>query len=95
MIQRGQAFLLVVNGHVHKCAETFMRGLSACNFDIHQPDVVVLKAHLTREGRSDADIEALPSNQFRDRYLAYKNSAGVSCSVPRACCTYSSVMFCS
>lgn len=64
-----QSFLLAVNGHVFVCAETFMRGLSACIFDIHQPDVVALKACLTRDGRNDADIDALPSMCFRDRYL--------------------------
>ena len=41
----------------------------ACIFDIHQLDVVALKACLTRDGRSDADIDALPSMCFRDRYL--------------------------
>ena len=74
MIHSRQSFLLAVNGHVLVCAETFMRGLSACIFDIHQPDVVALKARLTGDGKSDADIEAMPSKYFRDRYLAYTNT---------------------
>ncbi|KAL0017742.1 hypothetical protein WJX77_006077 [Trebouxia sp. C0004] len=51
----------------HSMIKTFMRGLSACIFDIHQPDVVALKALLTSDGRSDADIKALPFKYFRDR----------------------------
>lgn len=76
-----------------------MRGLSACIFDIHQPDVVALKARLTRDGRSDADTDALPSKFFRDRCLPYTDTlhmqqchvlflehvahAAVSCFFPR------------
>ena len=60
-----------MNGHVLVCAKTFMQGLSACIFHMHQSDVVALKALSTRDGRSDADIEALPSKYFRDRYLPY------------------------
>ncbi|DBA83347.1 hypothetical protein WJX79_000376 [Trebouxia sp. C0005] len=52
----------------HSRIKTFMQGLSACIFDIHQPDVEALKAHLTRDGRSDADIVALPSKYLRDRF---------------------------
>lgn len=48
----------------HSMIKTFMRGLSACIFDSHQPDVVALKACLTRDGKSDASIEALPSNGY-------------------------------
>ncbi|DBA90161.1 TPA: hypothetical protein ACH3X1_003468 [Trebouxia sp. C0004] len=63
--------------------ETFMRGLRACIFDIHQPDVVALKAHLTKDGRGDADIEAPPPKYSRDRYLAYKNMLHMQqCHVP-------------
>ena len=62
-------FVTVVNGHMLICAEIFMRGLSACIFDIHQPDVVALKARLTKDGKSNADIKALPSKYFRDRYV--------------------------
>ena len=107
MIDSRQSFLLAVNGHVLVCAEPFMRGLSACIFDIHQPDVVALKARMTRDGRSDADIEALPSKYFRDRYLPYTDTlhmhqchvlflehvahAAVSCFFPRKYCRYSSV----
>ena len=74
-----------------------MLGLSACIFDIHQPDVEALKARLTRVGKSDADNKALPSKYLTDRYrfglqerIAH---AAMSCSVPTICCTYSSVMF--
>ena len=92
-----QGCLLVVNGLVLVCAETFMQGLSACIFDIHQPDVEALKAHLTRDGRSDADIVALPSKYLRDRYRfglqEYIAHTAVSYFVPTTCCTYSSVMF--
>ena len=62
-------FVTVVNGHMLICAEIFMRGLSACIFDMHQPDVVTLKARLTKDGKSDADNKALSSKYFRDRYV--------------------------
>ena len=81
---------------------------SACIFDIHQLDVVALKACLTGDGESEADIEAMPSKYFRDRYLVYTNTlhmlqchvlflqhvahAAVSCFCPRIYCRYSSVM---
>ena len=108
MIHSRQSFLLAANGHVLVCAETFMRGLNACIFDIHQPDVVALKARLTGDGKSDADIEAMPCKYCRDRYLVYTNTlhmlqchvlflehvvhAAVSCFFPRTYCRYSSVM---
>ncbi|KAA6421252.1 MAG: hypothetical protein FRX49_08738 [Trebouxia sp. A1-2] len=51
----------------HSTIKTFMLGLSACIFDIHQPDVEALKARLTRVGKSDADNKALPSKYLTDR----------------------------
>lgn len=49
-------------------AGTFMRGLSDCLFDLHQPDADALKQRLLSTGqKSEEEIQRLPQSYFRKR----------------------------
>ncbi len=65
-----------------------MRGLSDSLFDIHQPDVVALKARLRQRSKSDEEIEKLPHSYFKKRY------GGSHCCVRLHSCIYRRMLHC-